>query len=49
MVPTIVFSFYGMNLKLPWKDAQMTPYVMILISIAIAFGMIALVRRSGKL
>lgn len=49
MVPTIVFSFYGMNLNLPWKDANWTPYVMILISIAIAFGMIALVRRSGKL
>jgi len=49
MVPTIVFSFYGMNLNLPWKDAIWTPYVMIFISIAIAFGMIALVRRSGKL
>ena len=49
MVPTIVFSFYGMNLNLPWEDAKSTPYVMIVISIAIAFGMIALVRRSGKL
>ncbi len=48
MVPTIVFSFYGMNLDLPLKNYALTPYLMIFISLAISIALIAIFRRSGN-
>ncbi|MEL6391015.1 MAG: magnesium transporter CorA family protein [Bacteroidota bacterium] len=48
MVPTIVFSFYGMNLELPLKDYAATPYLVILLSLVLALGLIAIFRRSDS-
>ena len=48
MVPTIVFSFYGMNLELPFEDYKGTSYLMILISIIISGLLITIFRRSGN-
>lgn len=48
MVPTIVFSFYGMNLDLPLENYSWTPYLMILISLIIVLALIAIFRRSNK-
>lgn len=48
MVPTIVFSFYGMNLDLPLENYRWTPYLMILISLVIVVALIAIFRRFNK-
>ncbi len=48
MVPTIVFSFYGMNVPLPLSEFTGTAYFMILISLLIALALIAVFRRSGN-
>lgn len=48
MVPTIVFSFYGMNVPLPLKDWSGTAFVLILLSLLLALALIAIFRRSGK-
>ena len=48
MVPTIVLSFYGMNLDLPLENYRWTPYLMILISLVIVVTLIAIFRRSNK-
>jgi len=47
MVPTIVFSFYGMNLELPLKEYAITPYLVILLSLVLALAIIALFRKSN--
>ena len=48
MVPTIVFSFYGMNVKLPFAEFGGTSYLMILISLIISGALIAVFRKSGN-
>lgn len=48
MVPTIVFSFYGMNVSLPLNEWEGTAYLMIIISLIIAGALIAIFRRSGN-
>lgn len=48
MVPTIVFSFYGMNVPLPLMEWGGTAYSMIIISLLIALALIAIFRRSGN-
>ena len=48
MVPTIVFSFYGMNLDLPFKEYKGTSYLMILLSLIISGLLITIFRRSGN-
>lgn len=48
MVPTIVFSFYGMNVKLPFDDFSGTAYLLILLSLIIAVALIAIFRKSGN-
>ncbi len=48
MVPTLVASFYGMNLtNLPLKDNPSAFYIIILISILLGFLLIMLFRRNG--
>jgi len=48
MVPTIVFSFYGMNVPLPFMEWGGTSYVMIILSLVIAVILIGIFRRSGN-
>lgn len=49
MVPTIVFSFYGMNLKLPLSNHPATPYLVILLSLLLAGALIAIFRRKDNI
>ena len=48
MVPTIVFSFFGMNLELPFSEYALTPYLVILLSLVFAVGIIAVFRRTNS-
>lgn len=49
MVPTLVASFYGMNLtNLPLKDNPSAFYIIILISILLGFVLIMIFRRNGR-
>lgn len=49
MVPTLIASFYGMNVKLPGQDWPYTFLVLILITIAAVGGLIFFFRRDNKL
>ncbi len=49
MVPTIVFSFYGMNLDLPLMDHAATPYLVILLSLVLAGALLVIFRQKDKL
>jgi len=49
MVPTIVFSFYGMNVKLPFEDHPVTAYLLILLSLVLSVVLIAFFRRKDNI
>jgi len=50
MVPTLVASFYGMNLKhLPLSESKYSFYILILISLGLGLGLIWFFRRNQKI
>ncbi|MFT4567297.1 MAG: magnesium transporter [Saprospiraceae bacterium] len=49
MVPTIVFSFYGMNVTLPMEEHPATAYLLILLSLILSVVLIAFFRRKDNI
>lgn len=49
MVPTIVFSFYGMNVDLPLSGHPATSYLLILLSLLLSVALIAFFRRKDNI